>query len=136
MITQKYINDIAFKIIGCAVEVQKEMGPGLLESVYEDCFIKELQDAGLKVEFQKQVPLYYKGELLKRKLRLDLLVEDLIIIDNKSVSAIIPLDKAKLLTYLKLSNKLKGLIINFNSLNVTKNTVSLVTKKFLELPLE
>src|SRR4051794_19470926 len=113
MLTQKYINEISFKIIGCAVEVQKEMGPGLMESVYEEHFIKELQNAGLSVEIQKQVHLYYNGELLKKKLRLDLLVEDLIIIDNKSVAAIIPLDKAKLLTYLKLSNKLKGLIINF-----------------------
>ncbi|MBA4410879.1 MAG: GxxExxY protein [Bacteroidota bacterium] len=134
--TQKYINDIAYKIVGCAIEVHKQLGPGLLESVYETCLIEELKSAGLKVQSQLYVPVNYKGKEVGTPLKLDLLVEDLVIVENKAVEAMIPLFSAQLLTYLKLTGKPKGLLINFNCENITKHLVSLVTDEFAKLPKE
>jgi GxxExxY protein len=85
MITQKHINEISFKIIGCAIEVHKHLGPGLLESVYESCFIDGLRRAGLSVKSQQFVPVNYKGKDLGGSLKLDLLVNDLIIVEEKAV---------------------------------------------------
>lgn len=136
MITQKYINNIAYKIVGCAIEVHKNLGPGLLESVYESCLIDELITNGLKVESQVAVPIYYKNKKIKHDLKLDLLVENLIIVENKSVELMLPLFSAQLLTYLKLTGKPKGLLINFNCENITKQLVSLVTDEFAKLPKE
>ena len=136
MITQKYINDIAYKIVGCAIEVHKQLGPGLLESVYETCLIEELSSAGLKVQNQLYVPVKYKGKELGIPLKLDLLVEDLVIVENKAVEAMIPLYSAQTLTYLKMTGKPKGLLINFNFVNITKHLVSLVTDEFAKLPKE
>ncbi len=136
MITQKYINDIAYKIVGCAIEVHKHLGPGLLESVYETCMIDELKAAGLKVQSQLYVPIIYKEKELGSPLKLDLMVEELIIVENKAVEAMIPLYSAQLLTYLKLAGKPKGLLINFNCENITKNLVPLVTEEFAKIPKE
>jgi GxxExxY protein len=133
MITQKYLNEISYKIIGCAIEVHKQIGPGLLESVYESCFIDELQSTGLSVRSQIYVPLIYKGKDLGGQLKLDLLVEDLIIVENKAVEIMIPLYQAQLLSYLKLTGKPKGLLINFNSVNIKEQLVSLVTEEFAKL---
>ncbi len=113
-ITQKYINGISYEIIGCAIEVHKHMGPGLLESVYEPCFIDELKNEGMNVKSQLDVPIKYKGKDLGGYLKLDLLIEDLIIVEEKSVETMIPLYQAQLLSYLKLAEKPKGLLINFN----------------------
>ncbi len=134
MITQKHINEISYKIIGCAIEVHKHLGPGLLESVYEPCFIDELTKAGLSVKSQIYVPVHYKGKDLGGRLRLDLLVNDLIIVEEKSVEQMIPLYEAQLLSYLKLTGKPKGLLINFNSENIKEQLVSLVTNEFAKLP--
>jgi len=136
MITQKYINEISFKIIGCAIEVHKNLGPGLLESVYETCLIDEIRNAGLDVQSQIYFPLSYKGKDLDSSLKLDLLIEDLIIVELKAVELMIPLYKAQLLSYLKLTGKPKGLLINFNSNNIQKQLVSMVTERFAKLPLE
>lgn len=136
MITQKYINDISYKIIGCAIEVHKHLGPGLLESVYEPCFIEEMTRAGLSVKSQIYVPVHYKGKDLGGKLKLDLLVNDLIIVEEKAVEQMIPLYEAQLLSYLKLTGKPKGLLINFNSENIKEQLVSLVTNEFAKLPKE
>lgn len=136
MITQKYINEISYKIIGCAIEVHKHLGPGLLESVYESCFIDEMEHAGLLVKPQVYVPVQYKGKDLGGKLKLDLLVNDLIIVEEKAVEQMIPLYKAQLLSYLKLTGKPKGLLINFNSENIKEQLVSLVTNEFARLPKE
>ena len=133
-ITKKYINQLSYKIVGCAIEVHKHLGPGLLESVYEKCFIEELKSAGLQVDSQVRVPLIYKGKDIHQNLILDLLVEDLIVVENKSVETMIPLFQAQLLTYLKLTEKPKGLLINFNCENITKNLVPLVTDVFANLP--
>jgi GxxExxY protein len=136
MITQKHINEISYKIIGCAIEVHKHLGPGLLESVYEPCFIDEMTNAGLNVKSQIYVPVHYKGKDLGGRLKLDLLVNDLIIVEEKAVEQMIPLYEAQLLSYLKLTGKPKGLLINFNSENIKEQLVSLVTNEFARLPKE
>ena len=134
MITQKYINEISYKIIGCAIEVHKHLGPGLLESVYEPCFIDEMRNAGLFVKSQTHVPIHYKGKDLGGILKLDLIVNDLIIVEEKAVEQMIPLFKAQLLSYLKLAGKPKGLLINFHCPNIKEHLVSLVTEEFAKLP--
>lgn len=134
MITQKEINEISYKIIGCAIEVHRNLGPGLLESVYETCFIDELKSSGLNVKSQIYVPVLYKGKDLGGNLKLDLLVENLIIVEEKAVEVMIPLYKAQLLSYLKLTGMPKGLLINFNCENIKEQLVSLVTEEFAKLP--
>lgn len=133
MITQKYINEISYTIIGCAIEVHKHLGSGLLESVYESCLIDEMRNAGLMVKSQVYVPVHYKGKDLGGSLKLDLLVNDLIIVEEKAVEQMIPLYKAQLLSYLRLTGKPKGLLINFHSENIKEQLVSLVTEEFSKL---
>ena len=134
MMTQKSINDLSYKIIGCAIEVHKELGPGLLETVYETCLINELITAGLNVKSQMLVPIKYKKKTLNSNLILDILVEDTIIVELKTVEAILPVHKAQLHTYLKLTNKPKGLLINFYSEVIKDQIVSYVTPAFSDLP--
>lgn len=134
MVTQKYISEISYTIIGCAIEVHKHLGPGLLESVYEPCFIAEMKSAGLRVKSQIYVPIHYKGKDMGGSLKLDLLVNDLIVVEEKAVELMIPLYKAQLLSYLKLTGKPKGLLINFHSENIKEQLVSLVTEEFAKLP--
>jgi len=131
--TKKIINDIAYQIVGCAIEVNKELGPGLVERVYECCMIEELNLKGFSVQSQVSFPINYKGKILDTGLRIDLLVNDIIIVELKAVEKIIPLHEAQLLTYLKLTNLAKGLIINFNSKNITKDLKSMVTDEFAKL---
>ena len=133
MITQKHINDIAYKVVGCAIEVHQHLGPGLLESVYESCLTDEIKSAGLYSKSQLYIPVSYKGKDLGGTLKLDLLVNDLIIVELKAVEHMIPLYKAQLLSYLKLTGKPKGLLINFHSENITEQLVSLVTEEFAKL---
>jgi GxxExxY protein len=135
-ITQKYINELTYKIIGCAINVHRELGPGLLESVYEACFIEELRQSGLVVTNQQRVPIVWRGKELSHELRLDILVNNLIVVELKAVETMIPLFKAQLLSYLKLSQKSKGLLINFNCENLKSQMVSLVTENFAKLPKE
>ena len=134
IITQKYINEIAYKIVGGAIEVHKSIVPGLLESVYESCFINELLSLGLNVKSQVCVPVIYKGKDLGGILKLDILVNDLIIVEIKAVEVMIPVYKAQLLSYLKLAKKPKGLLINFNTINITQDLVPMVTEEFSLLP--
>ncbi len=136
MVTQKYINEVSYTIVGCAIEVHKHLGPGLLESVYHTCLIDELRSKNLQLKSQLQVPVNYKGKILDSMLRLDLLVNDLIIVELKAVEMMIPLYKAQLLSYLKLSGMPKGLLINFHCENITQQLVPLVTEEFSKLPKE
>ncbi len=108
-------NEISEKIIGAAIEVHRILDPGLLESVYEDALCHELYLRGTKFTRQQNVLIPYKGTKLGTDLRLDLLVEDKVIVDLKAKEKLSPIDKPKLLTYLRLSNKHLGLIINFHS---------------------
>lgn len=132
--TKKSVNAIAYSIVGCAIEVHKNLGPGLLESVYQACLIDELKDAGLIVRSQIHVPIKYKNKDLGGTLKLDLLVNDLIIVELKAVDFMIPLDKAQLLSYLKLTGKPKGLLINFHCENIVEQMVPMVTEEFAKLP--
>jgi len=134
MITKKYINDISFRIIGCAIEVHRHLGPGLLESIYHQCLFAELNRNGLDVVSHNCVPVIYKGKKLSDKLRLDLLVEDLIVIELKAVEVIHPVYKAQLLSYLKLTEMPKGILINFHTENISKSLISLVSPQFKLLP--
>lgn len=103
------------RIIGCAINVHKALGPGLLESAYEECLCYELLQAGLEVERQKPIPLIYKEVKLDCGYRLDILVNKEVIIELKSVESIMPIHEAQLISYLKLTNIRTGLIINFNT---------------------
>ena len=134
MITQQHINDLAYQIVGCAIEVHKQLGPGLLESVYEECLVEESLSRGLFPKRQIAVPLTYKGKELANPLKLDLIYNDLVIVEIKSVEIMLPVFKAQLLTYLKLTGKPKGLLINFNCENITKELIPLVTDEFSKLP--
>ena len=102
------------KIIGAAIEVHKYLGPGLLESAYEECLCHELNLRGLKFERQKPIPLEYKGIKLDCGYRLDIIVEEKVILEIKTVDAITPVHEAQFLTYLRLANLKVGLILNFN----------------------
>jgi GxxExxY protein len=108
----------------------------LLESVYESCFIEEMRNVGLSVKSQVNVPVTYKGKNLGGNLKLDILVNDIIIVEEKAVEQMIPLFKAQLLSYLKLTKLPKGLLINFNSENIKEQLISLVTEEFSKLPKE
>lgn len=107
-------NGIGKIIVNCAFKVHKELGPGLLESTYEECLKYELIKAGLKVEQQKALPVVYKDVKLECGYRIDLLVQDKVIIENKSVEALNDIHLAQILTYLKLSDCRLGFLINFN----------------------
>jgi len=107
-------NNISRQIINAAIEVHKELGAGLLESVYEYCLVDELTRNGLHVERQIQLPIFYKGNKLDKEFYIDILVENIIIVELKSVEIILPIHEFQLLTYLKLSGKKLGLLINFN----------------------
>jgi GxxExxY protein len=133
-VTKQFVNSLSYKIVGCAIEVHKQLGFGLLESVYETCLIDELISQGLKVERQIPVPIYYKGKDLGTNLILDILVNDLVIVELKAVETIIPVFKAQLLSYLKLTGKPKGLLINFNCENIKDHLTPLVTEEFAKLP--
>lgn len=114
MMIEKQYNKCSNEIIGAAIDVHRELGPGLLESVYEVCLISELRNRGLNVKSQVSLPLYYKGEKLDKEFRIDLLVEDEIIIELKAVDELKSIHEVQLVTYLKLANKKLGLLINFN----------------------
>jgi len=132
--TQKIINDISYRIIGCAIEVHKHLGPGLLESVYHNCMMDELATTNLSFQSHVAVPINYKGRQIAEPLRLDLLVENLIVVELKAVEAMHPVYSAQLLSYLKLADKPKGLLINFHKENISKSAISMVTKLFQTFP--
>ena len=112
--TEKDYNDLTNRVIGAAIEVHRELGPGLLESVYEFCLVKELRSGQVQIDQQVKLPIYYKGDLLEKDFFVDLLVEKELIVELKAVGAIAPLHEAQLLSYLRLANKRLGLLINFN----------------------
>lgn len=107
-------NEITEHIIGCAIRVHRNLGPGLLESVYVNCLILEFNRKGLRYEREKPVPILYEGEKLDCGFRLDLLVEDRIIVEAKAIEELDDIHVSQLLTYLRLTDKKLGLLINFN----------------------
>ena len=107
------------EVIGAAIEVHRNLGPGLLESVYEACLCKELTHRGIAHARQVTLPVTYKGEAVDAQLRLDIVVENRLIVEVKSVEQILPIHVAQLLTYLRLSGMKVGLLLNFNVLRMT-----------------
>ena len=104
-------------------DVYKALGPGLLESVYEEALTYELRKRGLKVECQQEVPIYYDGQKLQSQLKLDILVEDSVIIELKSVQELLPVHFKQTMTYLRLLNKHLGILVNFNTDNILKGSI-------------
>lgn len=108
------INDITNTVIGAAMKIHSAIGPGVLESVYRKCLQHELHKAGLAVQSELKLPVHYDGLVLESGYRLDLLVQDRVVIELKCADALLPIHKAQLLTYLRLANKPVGLLLNFN----------------------
>lgn len=121
-------NEITERVIGCAIEVHRALGPGLLENAYQECLLYELADSGLIVEKQRALPLVYKEVRLDAGYRLDLIVENKVIIEVKSIEAINDIHIAQLLTYLKVSGCKVGLLVNFNVLKLTDGLKIMVNR--------
>ena len=102
------------KVIGCAIEVHRNLGPGLLESVYQICLTEELAMAGIQARTQVPIPINYKGQQLDKEFVADFLIEDMLVVEIKAVEIILPVHEVQLITYLKLAEKYIGLPINFN----------------------
>lgn len=135
MITQKYLDELTYKIIGCAIEVHKQLGPGLLESVYEKCFVRELSIQNIPFRKQEIIPINYKGIILDTDLRFDVLVDEILMVELKAVEGIAPVYEAQILTYMKLLKKPKGILINFNCTNIFKEgQKTLVNEYYATLP--
>ena len=133
MITQSFLTDLTYKINGAAIEVHKNLGPGLLEMVYHKCMIEEftLRNINFKSEFV--VPLMYKGKSLNCDLRCDFLVENLIVVELKSVSEIHDIHRAQLLNYMNLLKVPKGILLNFNVINLYHEGQETLVNKYYEI---
>ena len=137
LLTKKYLDELTYKVIGCAIEVHKHLGPGLLESVYEKCFLKELSLKGIAFRKQVWVPLHYKGLELDTELRLDVLVEEILCVELKAQEGLLPIHDAILLSYMQMLQKPKGILINFHCLNIFKGgQKTLINNLFSLLPEE
>ena len=133
--TKTYVNDIAYQVIGAAIEVQKHMGRGLLESVYHLCMKDELTLRNLNFKSEFVLPVTYKERRLNVDFPCDILIEDCVVVELKAVNEMIPAFEAQLLTYMKLLQVPKGLLINFNSDNIfNKGQKAFVNDYFRELP--
>ena len=108
------INNLTSKVIGACIEIHRQLGPGLLESAYEECLCFELGEAGVRYERQRPLPIVYKGVRLDLAYRLDVVVEDRVLIELKAVDSLLPVHEAQVITYLKLTGLPLGLLINFN----------------------
>ena len=120
MITKKYLDELTYEIIGCAIEVHKIMGRGLLESVYHKCLIEELKHRKINFQTEMKVPVDYKGKSLDMDFRCDLFIENSIVAELKALHEMSPVFEAQLLTYMKLLKCPKGILINFNCSNIFK----------------
>lgn len=117
-LTKEYIKDLTYKINGAAIEVHKNLGAGLLESVYHKCLIYELNNRNVNFKSELVVPIEYKGITFDSDLRCDLFVEDTIVVELNSVEKVLPIHEAQILTYMKLLNSPQGILINFNCKNI------------------
>ena len=135
MLTKKYLNELTYEVIGGAIEVHKILGSGLLESVYHECLKEELSYRGIDFRSEVKVPILYRNKILDVNLRCDLIVEDCLIIELKSVYEMPNIFDAQLLTYMKLLRCPKGVLINFNCSNIFKEgQKTLVNEYFRKLP--
>jgi len=133
--TKKELDELTYQILGAAIEVHKALGPGLLESVYQKCLKQEFLIRGLQYSCEFLVPVHYKGIDVNADLRCDFLVMDLIVVELKAVDGIAPVHEAQLLTYMKLLETPKGVLINFNCANLFKEgQKTFVNEYFRSLP--
>ncbi|MBL0153019.1 MAG: GxxExxY protein [Chitinophagaceae bacterium] len=133
--TKQYVDDLCYEVLGCAIDVHRELGPGLLESAYKYCLQYELTKKHLSWQSEIRVPLIYDNTNLDIDLRLDILVEDLIVVELKAIERILPVHMAQLLTYMKLTERPKGLILNFNCANIFREgQKTLVNEFYANLP--
>lgn len=132
--TKKEVTQLSYEIVGCAIKVHKELGPGLLESVYEQCLKYELVKNGFEVKQQMVVPVIYDLLEMNVNLKVDLLVNETIVVELKAVENILPVHEAQLLTYMKILQKPQGLLINFYTDNITKSKKPFVNEYFSQLP--
>ncbi|WP_417588518.1 GxxExxY protein [Owenweeksia hongkongensis] len=131
--TKKDVTQLSYEITGCAIKVHRELGPGLLESVYQKCLSYELIKSGYRVIQQMAVPVVYDEIAIDTELRLDLLVNDMVVVELKAVEHVLPVHEAQLLTYMKLLQKPQGLLINFYTDNISKSMKPFVNEYFREL---
>ena len=108
------LNDLSYRIIGAGVEVHRALGPGLLESTYRTCMVYELRDRRMNVVTEQMIPVRYKNLIMDGGYRVDLVVEDAVIVELKAVETVLPVHRAQVLSYLRLTNKPLGLLVNFN----------------------
>ena len=132
--TKKQVTQLSYEITGCAITVHKALGPGLLESVYQKCLTHELTKRGYAVAQQLAVPVNYDGLIIDTELRLDMLVNETIVVELKAIDNILPVHEAQILTYMKLLEKPQGLVINFFTENITKALKPFVNEYFKALP--
>ena len=134
LVTKKQVTQLSYDITGFAIKVHKNLGPGLLESIYETCLKFELERNGYSVKQQVFADVVYDGLLMETTLKLDLLVNDLVVVELKTVEELKPVHQAQLLTYMKLLQKPQGLLINFFTENITKSMKPFVNEYFTSLP--
>lgn len=132
--TKRDLNQLGFEIIKCAIHVHNQLGPGLLESVYQKCLVHKLIKEGFEVKQEVKVPINYEGLHLNVDLRLDILVNDLIVVELKTVEAILPVHQAQTLSYMKMLNVPKGILINFFTDKITDSAVHLANDLFWNAP--
>ncbi|MBV6639511.1 MAG: GxxExxY protein [Cyclobacteriaceae bacterium] len=132
--TKRQITKLSYEITGYAIKVHRALGPGLLESVYEKCLKYELEKNGLNVKQQVLIPVIYDNLEIDTELRLDLLVNDSVVVELKAVETTLPVHEAQLLTYMKLLEKPQGLLINFYTHNISHTLKPMVNEFFARLP--
>ncbi len=132
--TKRQVTQLSYEIVGLAIKVHKELGPGLLESIYEQCLYYELKKNGYYVEKQLRVPVFYDTIEMEIDLRLDLLVNDCVVVELKAIELLLPVHEAQVLTYMKVLKKPQGLLINFFTANITKTTKPFVNEYYNILP--
>ena len=132
--TRRGVTQLSYEIIGLAITVHKNLGPGLLESIYEECLKYELIKNGYSVKQQFVVPIIYDGIEMSTKLIIDLLVNDCIVIEIKAQEETLPVHEAQLLTYMKVLKMPQGLLINFFTTNITKSMKPFINEYFNQLP--
>lgn len=131
--TKAEVTQLSYDIVGCAIKVHKELGPGLLESVYELCLAYELKEKGYLVNQQVTTKINYGKIEIETPLKIDLLVNETIVVEIKTVEKLLPIHQAQLMTYMKILKKPQGLLINFYTDNITKSMIPLINEYFSKL---
>ncbi len=133
--TRKEVNAFPFKVVGAAIEVHKHLGPGLLESIYQKCFAIELLERGINFQQEVEIPILYKGHWVQGHLKCDFFIENLLVIELKAVSEVLPIHHAQLINYMNILQAPKGILLNFNVINLfSHGQKTFVSKHFGSLP--